>query len=123
MAMVIWSESPSPLGRTIWKFSGVAAPQQYLPWLSFETKQTSAGANTWSRVDSRYPILATIDGVLSQTNEFKMYTEFSALQNIISDTERARLFDEHVLFLLKNKPGILAGNVKLTPITPVVPTP
>lgn len=123
MALVVWSSSTSPLGKSVYRFVGISVAAQFVPWLSYEAKMNNSGTNTWVRVDSRYPILATVEGVTTQTDEFKMYTEFSALNNILAATERERLFDEHVRFLLANKPGILAGNVTTATITPVVPNP
>lgn len=123
MALAVWSQSTSPLGKSIYRFVGISAPAQYVPWLSYEAKLNGNGTNTWVRVDTRYPILTTVDGVITETDQFRVYTEFSALQNIIADNERARLFDEHCRFLLANRPGILAGNVTTAPVTPVVPNP
>lgn len=123
MALAVWSQSTSPLGKSVYRFVGVSAPAQFVPTLSYEARMNGSGTNTWVRVDTRYPIIATVDGVVTETDNFKMYTEFSALQNIIAVTERERVFDEHVRFLLCNKPGIVNGNVTTTPITPVVPNP
>lgn len=123
MALAIWSASTAPLGTSVYRFVGIDAPAQYLPTLNYEAKMNTAGSNTWVRIDTRYPLLSTVEGVITKTNEFKMYTEFSALNSVVAQDERARLFDEHVLFLLKNRPGILAGNVVTAPVTPVIPSP
>lgn len=123
MALSAWSSSASPLGKSIFRFVGVAVPAQFVPWLSFEAKLNDKGTNTWVRIDSRYPILSTTDGVTTQTNEFRMYTEFSALQNVIAADERARLFNEHVSFLLAHGTGIINGNVLTAVDTPVIPNP
>lgn len=123
MAIAVWSQSTSPLGKSVYRFVGVSVPAQFVPTLSYEAKMNGSGTNTWVRVDTRHPILATVDGVTTETANFRMSTEFSALQNVLATTERERLFDEHVRFLLANKPGILNGNVTTAPITPVVPNP
>lgn len=123
MALAIWSASTAPLGTSVYRFVGIDAPAQYLPTLNYEAKMNTAGSNTWVRIDTRYPLLSTVEGVITKTNEFKMYTEFSALNSVVAQDERARLFDEHVLFLLKNRPGILAGNIVTAPVTPVIPSP
>lgn len=123
MALAIWSSSPSPLGTSIYRFVGISAPAQFMPTLKYEASMNKSGTNTWVRVDTRYPLLATVDGVITETDQLRMYSEFSALQNVVAATERERLFDEHVRFLLANKPGIINGNVTTTPITPVVPNP
>lgn len=123
MALAIWSASTAPLGTSVYRFVGIDAPAQYLPTLNYEAKMNTAGSNTWVRIDTRYPLLSTVEGVITKTNEFKMYTEFSALNSVVAQDERSRLFDEHVLFLLKNRPGILAGNIVTAPVTPVIPSP
>lgn len=123
MALSLWSESSSPLGVSIFRFVGIAVPAQFVPFLKFEAKMNSAGTNTWMRVDTRYPLLSTVDGVTTQTNEFKMYSEFSSLQSVLAPTEKARIFDEHVRFLLTHRTAILEGNVKTTADTPVIPNP
>lgn len=123
MALALWAASASPLGKSTYRFVGISVPAQFIPYLSFEAKMNNAGTNTWVKVDSRYPITATVEGVISQTNEFKMYTEFSCLQSILAATERERLYDEHVRFLLTHKTAILQGNVLATADTPVIPNP
>lgn len=123
MAISIWSQSTAPLGKSIYRFVGVDAPAQFVPTLSFEAKMNNVGTNTWVKIDTSYPILATIEGVLTETSKFKMYTEFSALQNVLAGTERARMFDEHVRFLLTHKTAILNGNIVADADTPIVPNP
>lgn len=123
MALSVWSQSTSPLGRSIYRFVGVSAPAQFVPTLNYEARMNGPGTNTWVKIDSRYPILATVDGIVTETDNFRMTTEFSCLQNIIAQTERERLFDEHARFLLANRLGIINGNVTTAPVTPVVPNP
>lgn len=123
MALTVWSQSPSPLGKSIYRFVGIAAPAQFTPTLSFEAKLNNPGTNTWVKVDTRYPILATVDGIVTETDNFKMYTEYSSLQNIVAITERERLFDEHVRFLLTRRTAIINGNITLPADTPVIPNP
>lgn len=111
MTVSIYSQSASPLGLSIYRLDGVAAPAQFIPTLVFESKANGTGTNNWVRVDSTYPLVAVVDGVTTQTGAFRMKTEFTSLQNVIADTERDRLFTEHVAFLTANKAKILAGKV------------
>lgn len=112
MTVSIYSQSASPLGSSTYRFDGVAAPAQFIPTLTFEAKANGSGTNNWIRVDSTYPLITVVDGVTTQTDAFRMKSEFTALQNVIADSERARLFDEHVAFLTAQKANILAGKVR-----------
>lgn len=112
MTVSIYSQSASPLGSSTYRFDGVAAPAQFIPTLTFEAKANGSGTNNWVRVDSTYPLITVVDGVTTQTDAFRMKSEFTALQNVIADTERERLFDEHVAFLVAQKANILAGKVR-----------
>lgn len=123
MALSIWSQSPAPLGKNIYRFVGVSAPAQYTPTLQFEAKMNGPGTNTWVKAVTQYPLLAVIDGVTTETNKFQLSTEFSCLQNVTADTERARIFDEHVRFLLTHRSAFLQGNVTVVADTPVIPNP
>lgn len=124
MAISVFSQSTSPLGKSTYRFVGIGAPAMYIPFMSFETKMNGQGTNIWVKLDSRYPLtVETQDGVISAPNELKMHTEFSCLQNVVSATEAERLYDEHVLFLLAHKSAILSGNVIAEKDTPVIPDP
>ena len=112
MTVSIYSQSASPLGSSTYRFNGVAAPAQFIPTLTFEAKANGSGTNNWVRVESTYPLITVVDGVTTQTGAFRMKSEFTALQNVIADSERARLFDEHVAFLTAQKANILAGKVR-----------
>lgn len=123
MSVSVYSQSPSPLGKSVYHFAGVSVPKQFVPTLVYEAKLNGTQTNTWVRVDTRYPILSTVDGVTTRQNEFKMYTEYSSLNSVLSTAERERVFDEHVRFLLANRPGIINGNLTTAAVTPVVPNP
>lgn len=112
MSVSLYSQSASPLGKSIYRFVGVSAPAQFIPTLTFEAKANGSGTNNWVTVDSTYALIAVVDGVTTPTDTFRMKSEFTSLQNVIADTERARLFDEHVQFLLDNKANILEGKVR-----------
>lgn len=112
MAVTLYSQSASPLGNSIYRFVGVSAPALYIPTITFSAKANGSGTNNWVTVDSVYPLLTVVDGVTTQTDAFKMKSEFTSLQSVIADTERERLFDEHVAFLTANKANILAGKVR-----------
>lgn len=112
MTYSIYSQSASPLGVSTYRLDGVAAPAQFIPTIGFSAKSNSSGTNNWVRVDSQYPLIAVVDGVTTQTDAFRLTTEFTALQNVIADTERQRVFDEHVAFLTEQRSNILAGKVR-----------
>lgn len=111
MSVSLYSQSASPLGTSIYRFVGVAVPAQFIPTLVFSAKSNNAGTNNWVKVNTKYPLISEIDGVNTETNAFVMTTEFSALQSVIADTERERIFDEHVAFLVAHKLDILDGKV------------
>lgn len=116
MSYVIYSASPAPLGVSEYRLVGVDAPAQYVPRIIASTSRNASGTNIDYRLKSDYPLLVTVDGVITNNNTFRMETKFSALQNVLNDTERARIFDEHVQFLVDNRSKILNGDV--TPVTP-----
>lgn len=112
MTVSIYSQSASPLGSSIYRFDSVAAPAQFIPTLTFQAKANGSGTNNWVTVDTVYPLIVVVDGVTTQTDAFRFKSEFTALQNVIADSERERLFDEHVAFLTAHKADILAGKVR-----------
>lgn len=111
MAYQAYSTSQGPLGTSTFRLVGVTAPAQFQPSMVFSATQNSSGTNTNVKLDSTYPLLTEVDGVYTSANQFRMKTEFSALRSVIDDTERARIFDEHVQFLLDKRDLILQGAV------------
>lgn len=111
MAVSLYIQSSSPLGKSVYTFTGVTAPAQYIPLLNFSAEMNKSGTNTNVKVDIDYPLLTVVDGVTSSLNSFKAHFSFTSLRSVINDTERARAFDEMVAFLTANKARILAGSV------------
>lgn len=112
MSINVYSESAGPIGQTIYKFDSVVAPAQFVPALVATTKRNNAGTNVDYRIAADYPIISVVDGKNVVTDTFRCHFSFTALQSTISGTERGRLFDEVIAFLIKEKDHILDGNVR-----------
>lgn len=112
MSYQLYSQSAGPLGVSHYRLSDVSAPAQFVPTLTFSAVQNSSGTNTNVSLTSEYPIVTEVDGVNVANNRFRMVTTFTALRNIKNDTERARIFDEHVQFLIDHRDVAINGAVR-----------
>lgn len=116
MTISVYSESPSPLGTSVYRFDGVNVPAQFIPTLVFSAVKNNAGTNVNVRVKIDYPIVVTTDGITSAPNHFISTFDFTALQSVLNVTERTRVLDELIAFLTSHKASIINGSVR--PITP-----
>lgn len=114
MALVIYSQSPSPIGESVYRFSAIAAPAQYVPVLRYKAALNKASTNTTMSVDIDAPIVTVVDGVTQSLNGFKCGFYYTSLRNVTEDTMRVRVLDEMIAFLTAHKAEIAAGQV--TPI-------
>lgn len=112
MSYTLYSQSAGPLGVSYYRLSDVDAPAQFIPTLTFAAVQNSSGTNTNVSLTSEYPIVSEVDGVNVANNRFRMVTTFTALRNITNERERARIFDEHVQFLLDQRNVLINGAVR-----------
>ena len=110
MAIALYSASQSPIGTSIYTFVGVDVPAMHVPKLYKKTSRNKSNTNIEVVIDTNFPLVTVVDGVNVVRNTFKMRTTFTALQSVINDTERARIFDEHVAYLTAQKAKILAGD-------------
>lgn len=112
MSYALYSQSAGPLGTSYYRLSDVVAPAQFVPTLTFSAVQNSSGTNTNVSLTSEYPIVTEVDGVNVANNRFRMVTTFTALRNITCATERARIYDEHVQFLVDQRDVAINGAVR-----------
>lgn len=110
MAITLYSASQSPLGTSIYTFTGVSAPAMYTPRLFKKAVRNKSNTNIEVTVDTNFPLVTEEEGIYTVRNTFKMRTTFTALQSVISNTERERIFDEHVAYLTAQKAKILIGD-------------
>lgn len=87
-------------------------PNVFKPRIVFSAKSNTAGTNHNVKATFSYPLATEQNGVWSAQNKFVGSFTFTALQNVISDTERAEAFDEFIAFLQDHKTVIIAGRVK-----------
>lgn len=112
MSLVAYSISQGPIGQSIWQFSGVSAPQQFMPLLKATTAVNASRTSTKYSVAVEYPLMSTVNGQdVYSGNTLRAHFDFSALRNVIADTEKLRVIDELVDFLTANRLNIAAGNV------------
>lgn len=111
MALTLQAISPSPLGTSYYSFTGISAPAQYVPTAEFTAKRNKSNTNTDVTVLMKYPILQETEGVTTIIAMFQCSFSFTSLRTVVSETERARIFDEMTAFLTTNKARILAGSV------------
>lgn len=112
MSYTLYSQSAGPLGVSHYRLSDVRAPAQFVPTLTFSAVQNSSGTNTNVSLTSEYPIVTEVDGVNVANNRFRMVATFTALRNITNEEERARIYDEHVQFLVDQRNVAINGAVR-----------
>ena len=112
MALTIYSQSASPLGTTIYRFTGIVAPAQFVPTLTVTTSRNRTGTNVMYKAVVDYPLITTVDGVTLAPNHFKFNFEFTALQSVENNSERERVLDEVIAFLTAHRDEITAGSAR-----------
>lgn len=112
MSITLYSESPAPIGTSIYTFDGVSVPAQYVPRLTVSTKQNASGTNIDYKINIDYPITATVDGVITAPNTFRCTFSFTALRTVLEPTVRQRILDEIRAFLVSEDDNIQTGNAR-----------
>jgi len=111
MSINIYSASQGPLGVSVYTFDGVTAPAQFVPTLSAETEMNKDKTNIQYRVRIEYPLVTTVDGVTLAPNIIRANFNFTALRNVLANTEKERVIDELIAYLTAHKAKIVSGNV------------
>ena len=111
MSITKYSESAGPIGQSIYTFTGVTVPAQYMPRLVATTTVNKAGTNIEYKVSVNYPLVSVVDGANVALNTIRANLSFTALQSVINTDEKLRVLDEIVDFITANKVNIIDGNV------------
>lgn len=111
MSITKYSESAGPIGQSIYTFTGVTVPAQYMPRLVATTTVNKAGTNIEYKISVNYPLVSVVDGANVALNTIRANLSFTALQSVINTDEKARVLDEIVDYIVANKANIIDGNV------------
>lgn len=111
MSITKYSESAGPIGQSIYTFTGVVVPAQYMPRLVATTTVNKAGTNVEYKISVNYPLVSTVDGANVALNTIRANLSFTALQSVINTEEKLRVLDELVDYIVANKANIIEGNV------------
>ena len=111
MSITKYSESAGPIGQSIYTFTGVTVPAQYMPRLVATTTVNKAGTNIEYKISVNYPLVSVVDGANVALNTIRANLSFTALQSVINTDEKLRVLDEIVDFIIANKVNIIDGNV------------
>ena len=111
MSITKYSESAGPIGQSIYTFTGVVVPAQYMPRLVATTTVNKAGTNVEYKISVNYPLVSIVDGANVALNTIRANLNFTALQSVINTEEKLRVLDELVDYIVANKANIIEGNV------------
>lgn len=111
MSITKYSESAGPIGQSIYTFTGVTVPAQYMPRLVATTTANKAGTNIEYKISVNYPLVSVVDGANVALNTIRANLSFTALQSVINTDEKLRVLDEIIGFIVANKANIIDGNV------------
>lgn len=111
MSITKYSESAGPIGQSIYTFTGVTVPAQYMPRLVATTTVNKAGTNIEYKISVNYPLVSVVDGANVALNTIRANLSFTALQSVINTDEKSRVLDEIVAYITANKANIIDGNV------------
>lgn len=111
MALVAYSISSGPIGRSVYTLGGITAPAMFMPTLIAQTRVNKSNTNTEYSANINYPLTAEVDGVTKATNVIKAHFSFTALRTISSVTEKERVLTELAAWITANKTNIANGNV------------
>lgn len=111
MSITTYSESAGPIGQSIYTFTGVVVPAQFMPRLVATTTVNKAGTNVEYKISVNYPLVSNVDGANVALNTIRANLNFTALQSVINTEEKMRVLDELVNYIVANKANIIEGNV------------
>lgn len=114
MTLAIYSASQGPIGQTVYTFTGVNVPAIYVPTLTETTRANKSKTNIDYSILVEYPVVATVEGVTTAPNTFRVAFSFTALRIVVATAERERALDEFISFISapENRKRILEGNAK-----------
>lgn len=117
MSLTILSKQTDALGTDVYRSTDSTIPMAFRPSVEMSAALNPKKTSVSMTVKSLYPLVNTVDGVPVSQNQFLMVTKFTALQHVVNDTERAKIFDDHIAFLEAARSAILEGRLPTTAIT------
>lgn len=115
--LVILSKQNDIVGTDKYRVNDTSIPAAYRPSLDFSCVTNPRGTSNTMTVRSQGPIVKTVDDVTTSTDMFLMTTKFTSLQQVTSDVLRAKIFDDHVAFLMVARADILEGRLPMNAYT------
>lgn len=110
MSLVPYSVSASPLGTSIYRFTDIDVPAQYVPELVHTAAQNRLGTNINNVIRINAPIATDVDGITVSANKFVAEFKFTALRSVKEDVLRLRVIDEMIAYLTANRVSIANGS-------------
>lgn len=117
MTIKILSKDIDAFGTDLYRDDNAAVPLAFRATVTHSVNPNSAGTNNQVTVKVRVPVVTTINGVATSTDQFEFIGKFSALQSVTADAERARCLDLAIEYLTATKASIINGILPPAPVT------
>lgn len=111
------SKQTDLLGTDLYRVESPTVPLAYRQTISHSVTKSPSNQSHSVNVRSVAPVLKTIDGVVTSSDSFLMTTKFTALQHVVDDVLRAKIYDDHIAFLIASRTTNLNGGLPKTAVT------
>ena len=117
MSLINLSKQTDLLGTDLYRNENPAVPLAYRQTITHSVAKSPSSLSHSVNVRSVAPVLKTVDGTVTSSDSFLMTTKFTALQHVVDDTLRAKIYDDHVAFLIASRNTNLNGGLPKTAVT------
>lgn len=114
--MKIESKDNSLFGTDYYRNSSIVVPRAYQPTAEFSVSLNKPGTNANVTLRTDDYVVASAEGRQFMTDRFIMTTKFNALQSVVAQVERERIFDEHVAILIASRTYMTTGKLPDSPL-------
>mgnify|MGYP001155424208 CR=1 FL=1 len=117
MPLKILSKDVDATGTDIYRDDNATIPLMYRATVTESIKANASGTNNNVNVHVKVPVITTVNGITTSTNSFNCNIKFTALQNVVADTERVRALDVAIEYLNARKTTLVQGILPPTAVT------
>ena len=109
MPLQILSKDVDAIGTDVYRDDDATVPLMHRATITESIKANASGTNNNVSVHVKVPVVVTSNGVTTSTDSFNVHVKYTALQNVVADTERVRALELAIEYLIARKATLVQG--------------